>query len=107
MCVHQSGRVLYNWAESVCGKAQEEKKQERQRQGRDCVSVQMSMSMQCTICHMLKLKELTGYALNSGGGWTGDLTIADRHDMENYVAEEVHEKRFKSEEVGSMKLQDA
>ena len=32
------------------------KQQGRQRQGRDCVSVQMSMSMQCTICHMLKLK---------------------------------------------------
>ena len=42
-------------------KAEEEKnkQQRRQQQGRDCVSVPLSMSMYCTICHMLKLKELT------------------------------------------------
>ena len=46
-------------AMSVFGEAEEEKKKGRQWQGRDCVGVQMSMSMWCTICHMLKLKELT------------------------------------------------
>ena len=40
-------------------KLRKKKKQGRQRQGRNGVSVQMSMSVQCTICHMLKLKELT------------------------------------------------
>ena len=50
--------------------------------------------------------KFTGYALNSGGGWTGDLIIADWHDIEKYVASEVHVKRFKSEEVGFKKLQD-
>ena len=34
------------------------KQQRRKQQGRDCVSVQMSMSMWCTYCHMFKLKEL-------------------------------------------------
>ena len=29
-----------------------------------------------------------GYALSSGGGWTGDLTIADCRDIENNVAAE-------------------
>ena len=28
------------------------------------------------------------YALSSGGGWTGDLTIADCRDIENNVAAE-------------------
>ena len=36
-----------------------------------------------------------GYALNSGGGWTGDLIIADWHV-----------KRSKSKEVGIVKLQE-
>ena len=36
----------------------------RQRQGRDGVSVQMSMSMHCTVCDMLKLKELTQSVLS-------------------------------------------
>ena len=35
---------------------------------------------------------LIGYALNSGGGWTGDLIIADWHDIENNVTSEVHVK---------------
>ena len=43
---------------------------------------------------------LVGHALNSGGGWTGDVTIVDWHDTENNVASEVHVKRFKSKEVG-------
>ena len=34
------------------------KQKGRQQQGRDCVSVQMSVSMLCTIWHMLKLNEL-------------------------------------------------
>ena len=28
--------------------------------------------------------------MDSGGGWTGDLIIADWRDMENHVASEVH-----------------
>ena len=48
-----------------------------------------------------------GYALNSGGGWTEDLTIADLHDIENNAASEVHVNRFKPKEVGIMKLQEA
>ena len=40
-------------------KLTKKKQQRTQRQGRDCVNVQMSTSMKCTICHMLKLKELT------------------------------------------------
>ena len=35
-----------------------------------------------------------GYALNSGGGGTGDFIIADWHNMENNVASEVHVKRW-------------
>ena len=30
------------------------------------------------------------HALNSEDGWTGDLTIADRHEIENHVACLVH-----------------
>ena len=37
--------------------------------------------------------------LNSCEGWTGDLITADWHDIENYVASEVHGKRFKFKEV--------
>ena len=47
-----------------------------------------------------------GYAPSSGGGWTGDLIIADGHDSENHVASEVYVKRFKSEELGIKKLQE-
>ena len=36
--------------------------------------------------------KIIGYALNSGGGWTGDLVIADWHDIENSVASEGHVK---------------
>ena len=43
---------------------------------------------------------LIGYALNSGGGWTGDLIIADWIHTENYVASEVHARRFESKVVG-------
>ena len=39
-----------------------------------------------------------GNALNSGGGWTGDVLIADWQDIEN---------QFKSKEVGIKKLQEA
>ena len=48
---------------------------------------------------------LTGYALHFGRGWTEDLIIADRRDIEN-VASQVHVKRFKSKEVGIKKLQE-
>ena len=48
-----------------------------------------------------------GYALNSGGGSTGYLIIADWHDVENYVAAEVRVKSFKSKDVGIRKMQDA
>ena len=48
-----------------------------------------------------------GYSLNSGGDWTGDLITAHWRDIENYVASEVHVKRFKSAEFGVKKLQDA
>ena len=47
---------------SVCGSAEEKNKEQgRQRQGRDCVNVQMSMSVWCTICHMLGLDSLTQF----------------------------------------------
>ena len=36
-------------------------------------------------------------ALISGGGWTGDLIIADGHDIENNVASKVHVNQFKSQ----------
>ena len=48
-----------------------------------------------------------GYTLNSGGGWTRDLIVADRRDIENNVVSEIHVKRLKSKEVGTKKLQDA
>ena len=44
--------------------------------------------------------------MSSGGGWTGDLIIADWHDIENHVASEVHVERFKSKELGMKKLQE-
>ena len=47
-----------------------------------------------------------GYALNSGGGWTRDLIIANWHDIENNVASENHVKRFKSKGVGVEKRND-
>ena len=47
-----------------------------------------------------------GYALNSGGGCTGDLIIAGWRDIENNVASVVHVERFKSKVVGINKLQD-
>ena len=46
------------------------------------------------------------YALNSGGGCTGDLIITGWRDIENNVASEVHVERFKSKVVGINKLQD-
>ena len=48
-----------------------------------------------------------GYALNSGGGWTRLLIIADRHDIENNVASEVPGNRFKFKKLESNKLQEA
>ena len=45
-------------------KKKKKKQHGRQRQGRDGVSVQMSMSMHCTVCDMLKLKELTQSVLS-------------------------------------------
>ena len=45
------------------------------------------------------------HALNSGGGWTRGMIIADWHNIENNVASDVHVKRFKSREVGLKKLQ--
>ena len=47
-----------------------------------------------------------GYALNSGGGWTGDSIIADWHNIDNNVTSEVHVKRFKSKEAGTNILQE-
>ena len=38
------------------------------------------------------------YALNSGGGWVGDVIIADWRNIENNVASEVHVKSFKPKE---------
>ena len=52
-------------------------------------------------------EKVTGYALNFGGGWPGDLIIAHWRDMENHVASEVHVSRFNSKAVGIKKLQDA
>ena len=48
-----------------------------------------------------------GYALNSGGGWTGDVITADWHEIENNIASEVHVKRFKSKVVRIKRLQEA
>ena len=38
---------------------------------------------------------------------TGDLSIADLHDIENNFASEVHVKRFKSKDLGIKILQEA
>ena len=57
-----------------------------------------------TNLHQFGTKMLPGtfirYALNSGGGWTRLLIIADWHDIENNVASEVPGNRFKFKEVG-------
>ena len=49
---------------------------------------------------------IIGYALNSGGGWTRDLIIANWHDIENNGASEVYVKRFQSKEVGIYNLKE-
>ena len=36
---------------------------------------------------------LVGYALRTGGGWTGDLLVASWEDMEHRSAADIHEKR--------------
>ena len=41
-----------------------------------------------------------------GGGWSGDLLIADWDDLMKNIASEVHVKRLKSEEVQLTKFQD-
>ena len=48
-----------------------------------------------------------GHVLSYGGGRTRDLIIADWHDIENYVAFEVHVKNFTSKDVRIKKLQEA
>ena len=53
----------------------------------------------------MRPKIILRYALNSGRGRTGDLIIAEWHDIENNVASEVHVKRLKSKEVGIKNLQ--
>ena len=50
------------------------------------------------------------YALNCGGGWTGDLIIADWHDLQNNVAsegwrQEIQVQRSRNQEIaGSIRL---
>ena len=39
------------------------------------------------------------YALRTGGGWSGDLLIADGDDFEKNIASEVPAKRFTSKEI--------
>ena len=60
--------------------------------------------------HQISTKMLPGtfigYDLSSGGSWTGDLINADRHDIANYAASEVHVKRLESKVVGINKLQE-
>ena len=48
--------------------------------------------------------KFTGYALDSGEGWTGDLIIADRHGIENCVASEVHVKKIQVQRSGSQEI---
>ena len=40
-----------------------------------------------------------GYESRAGGGWSGDLLIADCEDFENLSASEVRVKRLKHQEV--------
>ena len=37
--------------------------------------------------------------LRSGGGWSGDLMIADSEDLQESGTSEIHVKRFQSQEV--------
>ena len=38
--------------------------------------------------------------VQTGGGWTGALLIADWDETERYAASDVHAKRFKFQEIG-------
>ena len=40
-----------------------------------------------------------GYVLREGGGWSGDLLLADCEDVDNLSASEIHVQRFKHQEV--------
>ena len=52
-----------------------------------------------TVDRLFVFLSVIGYALHTGGGWTRDMLIADREELEKYVASEVHVKRFKSQDV--------
>ena len=39
------------------------------------------------------------HVLRAGGGWSGDLPIADCEDFESLSASAIHAKRFKRQEV--------
>ena len=46
-----------------------------------------------------------GYALQSGGGWTGDLFVAEWEDIKSaYRFTYIHVKRFKAQEVNASQI---
>ena len=47
-----------------------------------------------------------GYALNAGGGWTGDLLVADAEAFKKNTASELYVKRFKEKEVAIQKVSE-
>ena len=47
---------------------------------------------------------VVGYSQQAGGGWSGDLIIADWEEIENAeTASEIYTKRFKAKEVTIVK----
>ena len=40
-----------------------------------------------------------GHVFRAEGGWSGDLPVSDREDLENLTASDIHVKRFKRQEV--------
>ena len=49
-----------------------------------------------------------GYAQNAGGGWTGDLLVADWDEIEKAQNHKnIHVKRFKAAEVQTLRLGDS
>ena len=50
---------------------------------------------------------LMGYVIRAGGGWSGELLIADCEDLENLSASDIHVQQSKQQEAdGSLKLFD-
>ena len=62
------------------------------------------MAAQCYLCHLPILEValkgiILGFVLRAGGGWSGDLMIADCEDLQESKASEIYVKRSESQEV--------